>query len=145
MKKILPAFVLVFLLAACGGVSKPVTEIKLEATDFAFNPLSATVPVGKPITVTVKNDGSVEHDFVIAKINVADVVTEGDGMDMGHDMSDMGHDMGDMEYDLHISTPVGETSALTFTPTEAGEYEFFCSVPGHKEAGMIGKLIVVEE
>ena len=24
----------------------------------------------------------------------------------------------------------------------AGEYEFYCNIPGHKEAGMVGKLTV---
>jgi uncharacterized cupredoxin-like copper-binding protein len=23
-----------------------------------------------------------------------------------------------------------------------GEYEYYCAVPGHKQAGMVGKLIV---
>jgi plastocyanin len=27
----------------------------------------------------------------------------------------------------------------------AGEYEFYCNVPGHKEAGMVGTLIVTED
>lgn len=55
-----------------------------------------------------------------------------------------GHDMGHMAEtpDLHIAVKPGGTSTLTFTPTEPGEYEFNCSVTGHKEAGMVGKLIV---
>src|SRR5919112_902010 len=27
----------------------------------------------------------------------------------------------------------------------AGEYEFYCNVPGHKEAGMVGTLTVTED
>ena len=27
----------------------------------------------------------------------------------------------------------------------AGEYEYYCNVPGHKEAGMVGTLIVTED
>lgn len=137
MKKILPAFVLVFLLAACGGATAPQTEITLDETDFSFTPAAITVPVGKPVTLTIKNSGVVEHDFGIQKISVRDV-------SMGHEEG-MSHDMGAMDLDLHVSTQPNGVSAITFTPTEAGEYEFFCTVPGHKEAGMIGKLIVVEE
>ena len=37
---------------------------------------------------------------------------------------------------------IGETGTLEFTPTAAGEYQIDCNLPGHKEAGMIGKLIV---
>jgi uncharacterized cupredoxin-like copper-binding protein len=41
-----------------------------------------------------------------------------------------------------VLTANGQTNQLEFTPTAAGTYEFWCTVPGHKEAGMIGKLIV---
>lgn len=33
----------------------------------------------------------------------------------------------------------GETSSATFTPT-AGTQQFYCNLPGHKEAGMVGTL-----
>jgi plastocyanin len=36
----------------------------------------------------------------------------------------------------------GGTSEITITIDEPGEYEFYCSVPGHREAGMVGTLIV---
>ena len=36
----------------------------------------------------------------------------------------------------------GTNASVIFTPTEAGVYEFACTLPGHKEAGMVGKLIV---
>jgi uncharacterized cupredoxin-like copper-binding protein len=58
----------------------------------------------------------------------------------GHDD---GHDHGN-EFSVHVSAAAGNEGAVVFTATEAGEYEFYCSVPGHKEAGMIGTLKVVE-
>ena len=36
----------------------------------------------------------------------------------------------------------GAESTVTFEVTEAGEYEYFCSLPGHKQAGMVGSLVV---
>lgn len=40
--------------------------------------------------------------------------------------------------------PPGESRTLTFTVTEAGTFEYFCSVLGHKSAtpGMVGRLVV---
>lgn len=36
----------------------------------------------------------------------------------------------------------GQTRAMTFTAPEAGTYTFRCDVPGHKDGGEIGTLIV---
>jgi len=36
----------------------------------------------------------------------------------------------------------GSTVTVEFTPTETGTFEYYCAVPGHKEGGMSGSLIV---
>jgi uncharacterized cupredoxin-like copper-binding protein len=38
----------------------------------------------------------------------------------------------------------GMGASVSFVPTKPGTFEFFCAVPGHKEAGMVGTLIVRE-
>ena len=45
---------------------------------------------------------------------------------------------------LKISVPVepGDTGKVTIN-APAGDYEYYCNVPGHKEAGMVGTLHVV--
>jgi nitrite reductase (NO-forming) len=35
----------------------------------------------------------------------------------------------------------GQTGSVTIN-APPGEYEYYCAVPGHKQAGMVGKLIV---
>jgi uncharacterized cupredoxin-like copper-binding protein/mono/diheme cytochrome c family protein len=42
--------------------------------------------------------------------------------------------------DIDVDIAPGETKEVTFTAPE-GEYEYYCNVPGHKEAGMVGTLI----
>lgn len=51
------------------------------------------------------------------------------------------HDLTIDEANLKVATPVTETASGTFT-LPAGSYTFYCSVPGHKEAGMEGTLTV---
>jgi uncharacterized cupredoxin-like copper-binding protein len=139
-QKICFILVCAILLAGCAGASgQPVTEITVEATDFAYNPIAITVPAGEPVTLTLTNKGAVEHDFVVDKINVIDVETSDNGPAAHHQMGGM------PEYDLHFFAKAGDTAVLNFTALEPGTYEIFCSIEGHKEAGMIGELIVASQ
>ena len=132
IKKVLPVL-FTLLLAACSS-GQSATKITVTVKEFAFDPNVITVTAGEPVELTFINEGAVEHDFAVEVIPVTDVSTSGSG---DHHMS------GDhSKYALHTSTPAGETSTLTFTPTEPGTYKIICSVPGHLEAGMTGELIV---
>ena len=51
------------------------------------------------------------------------------------------HDFTIDEANLKIATPATETASGTFT-LPAGTYTFYCSVPGHQQAGMEGTLTV---
>ena len=48
-------------------------------------------------------------------------------------------------FNLHIPLPASQSGAAVFKPTQAGTYTFYCSLPGHREAGMVGTLIVALE
>jgi plastocyanin len=79
----------------------------------AYRFASAQAPAGK-LTVDSKNDASIPHDIAI----------EGNG--------------------VNVKGPVvqnGGTSKVSVT-LKAGTYTFYCSVPGHREGGMVGKLTV---
>jgi plastocyanin len=79
----------------------------------AFQKDSLTAPAGD-ITLVMENPSSVEHNIAV----------KGDGI------NEEGPVVGQ-----------GETSEVTVA-LEAGEYEFYCSVPGHEAAGMEGTLTV---
>ena len=136
--KLILGFIFVLLLSACAGMSQPSREITVEAIDFAYSPLSITIPVDRPITLMLKNTGKVEHDFVIDKINVSNI----EASDIGPSDHHHGHEP---EFDLHFFAKAGGTSTLQFTALEPGTYEIYCSVEGHRAAGMIGKLIVAAQ
>lgn len=124
------AIALVGVLAGCTGGSKssgPVETIDLTANAMAFGSKEITIEKGKAYKLVFKNDDSVEHDFSVKKIPVK--LTKKD--DHGHGSAD-----------LHVHADGGKTESVEFTATEAGSYEFICTVAGHKDAGMTGKLIV---
>jgi uncharacterized cupredoxin-like copper-binding protein len=119
------------LLASCGGTSTPTTEIDVTLTDFQFSPSSFRVPAGKEITLNANNSGAVIHNFMIMNL----------GQTAGPEIGD--EDLSNVYWKLEI--PPGGDSSTTFTaPEEPGDYEVVCSIAGHIQAGMVGKLTVVE-
>lgn len=114
-------------------------EVVLVAEDIAYDQNRIEVEAGRPVHLTLDNQGLLEHDFSVAEIPVAGEVK----MTMSHDAT-MTHDMDHMAAQpaLHVAALAGRSSSIEFTPSTAGEYEYFCTVPGHREVGMAGTIIV---
>lgn len=55
---------------------------------------------------------------------------------------DILHDFVIDELDAHVAADRGETAEGGLTAEEAGTYTYYCSVPGHRGAGMEGTLTV---
>ena len=129
------------MLTACGAKTEATNskeELSLTATDIAFDTTRLEVKAGEMVEVTLHNEGVLEHDFSIMEIpHTGDVMAEESESGMEHDMSSLS-----MEPEIHVAAPVGESLSVAFTPSTPGEYEFFCTVAGHKEAGMVGTLVV---
>ncbi len=45
-------------------------------------------------------------------------------------------------FDVHVPMPSGTPTLALFTPSAPGTYRFYCRIPGHTEAGMVGTLVV---
>lgn len=128
-------------LAACGGDDdgggdaggEPADTISVVGTEaLGFEPDAFTVAAGEEVTVELDAQG-VEHDFNVE--DAADVGSVAGGMEM---------DSGVPEGDLHVvHSDAGTTESGSFTMDEAGTYTVYCSVPGHREAGMEATLEVV--
>ena len=125
----LAALVLPMMFSACGGQGSSAvsTTLTVNMSEFMFNPKDLAVPAGKEITLNLKNDGSIVHDFVILKKGVAAVTP-----------FDAEAQKGDILFEARLNADKSET--YTFILPEAGDYEIICSVPGHLEAGMKASL-----
>jgi nitrosocyanin len=88
-------------------------KVSVVAKEFTYTPNRLTVKAGQPVQLVLENKGVIEHDFVIDAFKVK---------------------MGTIQ--------PGKTGTVTFTPKAKGTFPFYCSVPGHKEAGMTGTLVV---
>ncbi|CAG0933144.1 plastocyanin [Thermoflexales bacterium] len=134
MRLLMLMLILMFALAACGGSASNSTAPKtvtLTMTEFQFQPAEITVNVGQPIKLVMNNNGTVLHDFVSEDAQVE--VREEHGAD---------HDMAERHTTMHTAVEAGQQSTLEFKATQPGTYTVYCTIAGHKEAGMVGKLIV---
>ena len=124
--------------AAFTGVHIPVTLDFVESadgfSDLAFNALTGEeghnptiqANVGDEINISVSNQGKSFHAFGITKEaeGFSGIIT---GTAVGSASSPLKN---------------GEGGTVDFVPGEEGTYYYICTVPGHRELGMEGKIIV---
>lgn len=55
---------------------------------------------------------------------------------------DILHDFTIDELDAHVAAERGQTEEGGFTADEPGRYTYYCTVAGHRDAGMEGTLVV---
>ncbi len=124
--------------------------IDVRTEDFKFVPDTITVKVGETIRLKLENLDPVLHDYTTDEAEF--IILEASGASHGdHDVVAAHDDDHEVDADaqvslqpLHIAAEGNDYGELVFEATEAGEYEFYCSVPGHWEAGMVGTVIIEE-
>lgn len=107
----------VVVTAACTAPKQPAptggsTEVRIVAREFAFEPATIQVQAGRPVTVILENQGAVEHEIEVHGT------------------------------DFHLHAGPGQTAQGSLTISIPGTYDVTCEIPGHKEAGMAGELVV---
>jgi uncharacterized cupredoxin-like copper-binding protein len=97
-----------------------------------YLPNRIEVKRNEQIRFVLKNSGELAHEFVLA--SAADNAKHAALMQK---FPDMEHD------DPNSKTlPAKAGGEIVWRFTKTGEFEFACLIPGHREAGMIGKIIV---
>ena len=116
------------------GDPKRVTRtVKLDMTDaFRFTPANVTVKRGETVKFIVANSGKVLHEMVLGTTEELKAHAE-----LMKKFPDMEHADANM---AHVKP--GAKGEIVWQFTKAGEYQFACLIPGHYEAGMVGKVVV---
>ncbi len=119
-------------------IENGVAKVSIAATDGAawgYVPNLIEVPVGQAVSLTLSNHGVVDHDIEFTNMPVGTMeATEG-----AHGGTDAGHHTKSV---VAAHARAGGTATVRFTPAEPGTYEFSCTLPGHKQAGMVGRMVV---
>lgn len=125
--RVLVAILLAVVLAGCGDqtpdradtpaddAARTAGPVMFVAIDIDYEHAPGSLPPGSH-TIELINDGALPHTVTIEELDDRDVVEASGG-----------------------GTATGEVEL------EPGSYTYYCSVPGHREAGMEGTLEVAEE
>ncbi len=119
-----------------GNPKKParIVQVTMGERDgkMVFVPERLEVKKGEQIKFVLRNNGELEHEFVLA--------TTADNLKHAEEM---GKNPG-MEHEEPNGKEVApkKTGEMVWKFTKAGEFEYACLIPGHREAGMIGTVVV---
>ena len=80
--------------------------------DLRFGPEALVVTAGEETTIQLVNEDLYPHSFDVDSL------------------------------DLHVALGPSATTSFTLTALEPGEYQLYCGIKGHADAGMVGTLIV---
>ena len=100
--------------------------------DMRFSPSNIEVRQGETIRFVLRNNGKLLHEMVIgtAKTLEEHAALMRKFPDMEHDEPHMAH------------VGAGRKGELVWTFNRAGEFDFACLIPGHYQAGMVGRIKV---
>jgi uncharacterized cupredoxin-like copper-binding protein len=119
-----------------GDPKKParVVNIAMRETDgkMLFVPDRIQVKRGEQVRLMLRNNGEIDHEIVLATLeeNLKHAEEMKKNPDMEHD-----------DPNAKRLQPK-KTGDIVWKFTKAGEFDFSCLIPGHREAGMTGKIIV---
>jgi uncharacterized cupredoxin-like copper-binding protein len=116
-----------------GDPAKAVRTIRVDMADtMRFTPADITVKRGETVKLVATNKGQVLHEMVLGTADDlkkhADMMKKHPGME--HDEPHMTH------------VKPGRKGEIVWQFTKPGEFQFACLIPGHFEAGMVGKVTV---
>jgi uncharacterized cupredoxin-like copper-binding protein len=100
---------------ATAGASPVSSGVTINLVDIAFDPKEITIPANADVTINLVNQGAGPHTFDIDALNI------------------------------HSGSLQPGQSATVTVNAAAGDYEYYCAEPGHKQAGMVGTLHAVAE
>lgn len=97
-----------------------------------FVPDRLEVKRGEQVKFVLRNNGELEHEFVLA--------TTDENLKHAEEMKknpDMEHDDPNAK-----RVPPKKAQDLVWKFTKPGTFEYGCLIPGHREAGMVGTIVV---
>lgn len=90
-----------------------------------------TAKAGEPITITLRNDDPIDHEWIV-------------GTDAVHERHRTGTERYHGSVPTEVTIPPYTTKVTTVIFRVPGDYKYICHLPGHEQYGMVGVLHVVD-
>nr|WP_139317818.1 cupredoxin family protein [Pseudomonas sp. PA1(2017)] len=118
-----------------GDAAEATRTVHIRMNDqMRFVPDRLEVKAGETVRLVLHNDGQLLHEFVLG--DKAQLDEHAAMMLRQPNMAHTGMDM------LHVQP--GEEGEVTWTFDRAGTFDFACLIAGHYQAGMVGKVAVMQ-
>ena len=116
------------------GSAKPTRTVRVDMTDsMRFTPSEIRVKRGEIVRFVATNQGKVPHEIVLGTMD--ELKKHAEKM-----RSEPQMEHHDEEHGAEVAP--GKSGSFAWQFTKAGEFHYACLIPGHFEAGMVGKVIV---
>ena len=113
---------------AAGQSAAATTTVAIHYSRFTTNIITATA--GVPLTITLRNDDPIEHEWIV-------------GSDAMHERHRTGTEPFHDQVPTEVTVPALSTRVTTVILNQPGDYAFICHLPGHEAYGMRGVLRVI--
>ena len=107
----------------------PSTSIEIDIHYSHFEPSTFTVPVGVPVTITIRNNDPIDHEWIVGDAEVQAKHRTG---------TELLHPSRPTEQVI----PAGETRVTTITFEATGTLQYICHLPAHEAYGMVGTVTI---
>jgi plastocyanin len=116
-------------LAFAGRGPAPVTAVEIVIHYSKFEPSEITVPVGVPVTITLRNDDPIDHEWIV-------------GDEAIHAIHRVGTEPLHPDRPTEVVIPAlsSQTTIITFEST--GTLQYICHLPLHEQYGMVGTVTI---
>jgi len=116
-------------LAFGGRGPAPATSVEIVIHYSKFTPSQITVPVGVPVTITLRNDDPIDHEWIVGDAAVHAIHRVG---------TEPLHP--DRPTEVVIPAMSSQTTVITFEST--GTLQYICHLPLHEQYGMVGTVTI---
>ena len=137
------------------SAAKATRNVEVVMGDMSFNPKTIEIKAGETIRFVLVNKGRLLHEFNLgdaamhARHQQEMLMMQQHGMLTPTGIKEMDHaPMGKTDHGMQhddsnsVLIEPGKSAELSWTFNKPMSLEFACNIPGHYQAGMVGKLTV---